>query len=242
MKFLKKSPKKWLTIGALFLLLLFGFLLLQKQMYPASNQAQILSEQAVHTKDYTFYTSKKEHSTSIILYPGALVDPASYSVLAQQIATAGYDVYVVSFPFNLAVLKGNIAEKILQTRPEETFVLAGHSLGGVMASRFAAKNKQQIAGLLFLASYPDEKGDLSKLDWPVLSITATNDGVLNQANYEQAKAYLPSQTRFVSIEGGNHAGFGLYGPQKGDSNATITPLDQQTQIAQTIVHWLETAF
>ena len=42
------------------------------------------------------------------------------------------------------------------------------------------------------------------------------------------------------IPGGNHAQFGDYGPQRGDGEAVITPDEQQTQTAQTILHWIQT--
>jgi len=34
----------------------------------------------------------------------------------------------------------------------------------------------------------------------------------------------------VALEGGNHAQFGWYGPQKGDSSATLSHTEQQAQI------------
>ena len=37
------------------------------------------------------------------------------------------------------------------------------------------------------------------------------------------------------IEGGNHAGFGSYGAQRGDGTATISAQEQQDQAAQAIV-------
>jgi hypothetical protein len=50
---------------------------------------------------------------------------------------------------------------------------------------------------------------------------------------------LPKDTQYVSIEGGNHAGFGNYGVQKGDNKATISNEQQQTEISQLIVAWLQ---
>ena len=44
------------------------------------------------------------------------------------------------------------------------------------------------------------------------------------------RALLPADTTYVAIEGGNHAGFGRYGPQAGDNEATITPEAQQAQV------------
>jgi hypothetical protein len=41
---------------------------------------------------------------------------------------------------------------------------------------------------------------------------------------------LPPTTTYVAIEGGNHAGFGWYGPQAGDNPATISVAVQSRQI------------
>ena len=43
-------------------------------------------------------------------------------------------------------------------------------------------------------------------------------------------ALLPADTRYVPIEGGNHAQMGWYGPQPGDGTATISREEQQQQV------------
>lgn len=43
----------------------------------------------------------------------------------------------------------------------------------------------------------------------------------------------------VEIEGGNHAQFGNYGPQKGDLPAAISAQDQQAQTVEAIANFLE---
>lgn len=120
-------------------------------------------------------------------------------------------------------------------------MIGGHSLGGVMASRYANKNHSDshLKGVFFMASYPDKKGTLKESAVPVLSITATKDKVLNQKAYEEAKQYLPERTEYVSINGGNHGGFGSYGEQKGDGESEISNADQQTVIVNTLENWLK---
>ena len=68
-----------------------------------------------------------------------------------------YDVYIVHFPLNLAVLAPNAAEQIIKDHPQQNFVLAGHSRWCDGCSRFVAENEQRIKGMIYLASYPDEK-------------------------------------------------------------------------------------
>ncbi|MGM0126407.1 hypothetical protein IGI37_003836 [Enterococcus sp. AZ194] len=238
----KRSLGKKIGMGLLVLLVVVVGsvgIYLKVATYQATDEALEVSQAARDEATYTVYSSGENQSVGLIFYPGALVVPESYSLWAAQVAEAGYDVYVVHFPLNLAVLSPNSAEKIIKKYPDKKFVLAGHSLGGVMASRYAAANPDSIAGMLFLASYPDEKGSLKNTNFPVLSMTATNDGVLNKDNYEQAKQYLPTTTEYLSIEGGNHAGFGSYGAQKGDKESTISNAQQQEKISQAISQWLK---
>ena len=43
------------------------------------------------------------------------------------------------------------------------------------------------------------------------------------------------------IEGGNHARFGDYGPQKGDGTAQITPEEQWEETADAVINWLHSS-
>lgn len=166
----------------------------------------------------------------VIYYPGGLVEPESYAGFGREVAELGYTVYIVKMTLNLAVLGKNNGLPLLEDSNVPVFV-GGHSLGGVMASGFAAENKDRVAGVFFLASYPDEKGLLASLNIPSISITGTNDGVMNQEAYEKNSVYFSSNHKEYSIEGGNHAQFGSYGFQKGDIEATIS---EQKQIEETV--------
>ena len=48
--------------------------------------------------------------------------------------------YLSLYPLDLAVIGGNKADKIKEDFPDSDYVIGGHSLGGVMASRYANKN------------------------------------------------------------------------------------------------------
>ena len=124
-------------------------------------------------------------------------------------------------------------------------------MGGVVAAMNASnilsdsssqsKNNnsdKNIEGLIFLASYPPESVDLSNSSLRVLSLTASNDQVLNRSAYDAAKNRLPANTLYKTIEGGNHSGFGLYGQQRGDGIASITAEQQQEQIVQDISEFI----
>ena len=74
----------------------------------------------------------------------------------------------------------------------------------------------------------------------VLSIYGSQDGVLNREKYEKEKKNLPSDVTEYVIEGGNHAGYGNYGKQKGDGEAEIPKKEQQQEVIdQVIVMWGE---
>ncbi|MDN6842839.1 MAG: alpha/beta hydrolase, partial [Staphylococcus equorum] len=223
----------------MFMLLGAGAIYVHQSTYTATEAAQQQSEQAIHKKDYDLYSDGQTTNVGVIFYPGAFVTAESYSKWASQVALAGYNVYVLHMPLNLAVFSKNAAQTIIEDHSEESFVLAGHSLGGVIASRFTAEHPKEVAGMIFLASYPDKKGNLENTDLSALSITASNDGVLNSEKYRKAKVYMPAEAEYREIEGGNHAGFGMYGAQKGDAAATISKKTQQAKISTYIIEWLD---
>ena len=49
---------------------------------------------------------------------------------------------------------------------------------------------------------------------------------------------LPEDTKFVSVEGGNHAQFAHYGPQSMDGEATISMEEQQKNLVETTASFL----
>ena len=107
--------------------------------------------------------------------------------------------------------------------------IGGHSLGGAMAANYAAAHS--LDGVILLASYPTKA-----VDEPMLILYGANDGVLNQKRVEAADSF--GTVKEIVIEGGNHAYFGDYGPQRGDGAAAITPKEQQQTAADAIEAWI----
>ena len=170
-------------------------------------------------------------STGLIIYPGGSVDPRSYAPAARAIAREGCLVVIVPMPLNLAVFASDAAADVIAAYPEVShWATGGHSLGGAMAARFAYSHPTQVQGLVLWAAYPDGSNDLSDRNLPVTSIYGTLDGLATMEKIAASHALLPPTTEWVAIEGGNHAQFGWYGPQRGDNPATITGEDQQQQI------------
>jgi hypothetical protein len=115
----------------------------------------------------------------------------------------------------------------------------GHSLGGVFGSNYAFEN-ENIDGIILLASYVIK--DFSTSSQSFLSITASEDLVLNQESYIDSLPLLPSMTTFVEIQGGNHGQFGDYGPQPKDGVATIDTTTQRAFVVNATTEWINTNF
>jgi hypothetical protein len=179
----------------------------------------------------TFQPTGSHPATGFIFYPGARVDPRAYAPAAHAIAEQGYLVVIVPMPLNLAVFSPGAAAEVIAAYPGiQTWAVGGHSLGGAMAANFVYTHPDSVQGLILWASYPASNNDLSQYHIRVASISATLDGLSTPEKIAASKLILPADTVWVVIDGGDHAGFGWYGPQSGDNPATITREEQQAQI------------
>lgn len=180
-------------------------------------------------------------STGLVLYPGARVDYRAYAPHAEAIAEAGFKVIILPMPLNFAFLGINKAEEVIAAFPEiRTWAVGGHSLGGAMAAEFIKTHPASVKGLVLWAAYPGENNDLSTTNLQVLSVYASNDEIANLEEIESSKLRLPDETVYLRIDGGNHAGFGWYGSQKGDGALEISKVNQQNQIVAATVTFLKT--
>ncbi len=174
-------------------------------------------------------------ATGLIVYTGARVVPEAYAPVVERIAAAGYPVFVPRLTLNFAIFDADAADAVIAENPDiDRWVIAGHSLGGVMAARYAAANPE-IEGLVLWGSYPEESLDLAGTDLIVSSIYASEDGLSTPAEVLAAEDNLPLDVAFVEIEGGNHAQFGNYGPQRGDGTPTIAPEAQWDEVADATI-------
>lgn len=172
------------------------------------------------------------NDTALIFYPGAKVEYTSYAPTLMEIAKNGIDCYLVEMPFNLAFLGQNSADDIISQGNYKHYFIAGHSLGGAMASSYINQTNK-TDGLILLASYPTDE-----IKKPVLSIYGSDDKVLNMDKYDESKELMSNLTEVV-IKNGNHAQFGDYGNQSGDGQAKITAQSQQKQTATEILDFIK---
>ena len=188
----------------------------------------------------TFEPTSTQPDTGFIIYPGGHVDYRAYAPLAHAIAAQGYLVVIAPMPLSLAVFNPDAAADVIRAYPEiQNWAVGGHSLGGSMAANFVYSEPGEAQGLVLWASYPGSNNDLSSTDMEAISIYGTLDGRSTPAAIAASKAFLPQDTIYIPIEGGNHAQFGWYGDQAGDNPATISRQEQQDQIIQATVNFLE---
>lgn len=174
--------------------------------------------------------------TGYIFYPGGRVLPEAYAPLARALADEGHLSVIFGMPLNLAVLKPNAASDVIAAYPSiQTWVIGGHSLGGVMAARYAYHHQDQVDGLALLAAYPEEHIDLSESELTVATIYGDRDGLLTVNEVERSLDQLPPDSQVVLIDGANHAQFGWYGEQAGDLPARISRSEQQAQVVAAIL-------
>lgn len=242
----KKSLKfKFFTGIFIFLILLVSsFFIYVSSYYKAGALAlsSLKSDDIVKVEqngNILFKPVSNDKNIGFIFYPGAKVEALSYAPFAKEIASNGYTVIIAKMDFNLAILSPNKADDIIvNNKSIRTWVIGGHSLGGVMASSYALKN-DKIKGLVLLASYPQQKTNLRNRKIEVLSLWGSNDKVADLNKVKGAKKILPGNSEFIEIKGGNHGGFGDYGHQKGDGNASITNKDQMSYASKYIINLLE---
>lgn len=178
------------------------------------------------------------YNKGIIFYPGGMVAPEAYAPLMHAVAEEGYLCVIVKMPLKLAVLDVNKADQVRKDYSNVAdWYLAGHSLGGAMASSYAYENASRIQGVILLAAYSTE--NLKQDNLEVLSIYGSMDCVLNMENYEEYRSNLPADMTELVIDGGNHGGFGNYGAQKGDGIAQISAEEQQAAVKEAVCELLK---
>ena len=109
-----------------------------------------------------------------------------------------------------------------------------------MAAQYTHTHGESIDGLAIWASYPPGNADLSGLTLPVVSIYGSRETTVTDDSVAERQHLLPTDTRYVRIEGGDHHQFGSYEIDPSDHRATIDRVSQQAQILQETLNLLET--
>ena len=229
---MKKSLKiALITIITLLVLLTGAFSIYVSDFYKADQVAieNIMNEDTTNVlDDFIILSPTIPSDTALIFYPGAKVEYTAYAPILDKLRQNGITCVLVEMPFNLAILNKNAADEVFEELPNiENWFIGGHSMGGAMASSYAADHKDKVKGLILLGAYI--YGDVS----PENALTVY--GTLN-SNLEKNIDYTEN---VVIIEGGNHAQFGNYGEQKGDPPATISREEQQNIAVTEILDFIQ---
>lgn len=220
-----------ISILSLIMICVGGFLIWANDYYHAEDMvvATIQGDNSIKVIDnLTIIYPSVPSDTCIIFYPGAKVEAIAYMPLLEKLKSEGYTCVLVTMPLNMAIFDVNAADKIFEKLPDiKHWYIAGHSMGGAMASDYASKHQDKVDGLILMGAYiygdyPPKKA---------LTIYGTfNSNLEKDINYTE---------NILKIEGGNHAQFGNYGKQKGDPDATISAEEQQTITVNAIVEFIE---
>ncbi|MDY0830316.1 alpha/beta hydrolase [Microbacterium sp. BG28] len=168
----------------------------------------------------------------LVLIPGAKVEPIAYAAVLSGLVHDGITIVITRPWYNLAFLDPRPLDAFTSLAPEvQTWMVGGHSLGGVRACQLAT----DADALVLFASYC--ANDLSATGLPVLSIGGSEDGLSTPAKIRDAAPLLPSDAQFVEIDGASHASFGAYGPQAGDGTPTIDEADMTERVTELVTEF-----
>lgn len=181
--------------------------------------------------DGTGAEGTRSEGTGLVFFPGAKVEPAAYAArLADLVAEDGITVVIAKPWLGLALLDRRDLETFTAAADDvETWMVGGHSLGGVRACQLAA----DADALVLLGSYC--ANDLSATDLPVLSISGSEDGLSTPQKIDDARDLLPDDAQMLEIPGASHASFGDYGPQDGDGTASIEDAEMTEQVTEAVL-------
>jgi len=155
---MKKWMKKALLIILLLIIIVTGaFFIYASYYYKADDVAiKILeNEDLVRVQeDFIVIPSTTSSDTALIFYPGAKVEFTSYLPILEKLSQNGITSVLIEMPLNFAILDSDAADEVFDELPEINYwYIGGHSMGGAMASSYAAENAEKIEGLVLLGAY-----------------------------------------------------------------------------------------
>lgn len=171
-----------------------------------------------------------DSTAGLVFIPGAKVRAEAYIAVLQDLAAEDGLTIVITRPWlNLAFFDLRGLDSFTSAAPDiDTWMVGGHSLGGVRACQLAT----DADALVLFASYC--ANDLSGIDLPVLSLSGGEDGLSTPQKIADARSLLPADAQLVEIPGAAHSSFGDYGAQSGDGTPRISEAEMRAEITDRI--------
>ncbi len=164
----------------------------------------------------------------LIFYPGGECDERGYAEVLKDIAAQGYLVVMVPMPLQLAIFGIESATEVMEAYPDiQSWAIAGHSLGGSMAARYAHHHPENLSGLIMWDAYAPD--DMTSSTLKIRMIHRANQAGDPPEDYTPHLPNLPEQTEFYPLKGGTHIAFGDFIPGRMYRDAPLGVLDAQQQ-------------
>ena len=186
--------KVWVTLGIAFTIVFTAWSLIAYRASPAAHEALVSDGLVTVTRgpgswSFTPAPGRLQPDARLLFFPGALVNPVAYAPLARAAANAGYVTTILQLPRrgafggadDPAVLQRALT-LLRQGNGSVRWVVAGHSRGAVVATKFAAASPAGLAGLVIIGSSHPRDVSLSGLTIPVTKIVGTRGGLATTHN------------------------------------------------------------
>ncbi len=163
---------------------------------------------------------------AVIFYPGCKVEYRAYIPFCYELAEEGFDVFIVPVKLNFALFDKAAGQKIMDKYSYASWILMGHSMGGIAISDFADQKGNEVKGLVLLGAHGT--ADLTDTNIITLVMYGSEDGVVQRKNVEKGRTLLAKEGNYHELEiyGANHAQWGNYGTQAMDKEAKISQAEQ----------------
>lgn len=215
-----------------------GALWWRQQLKRPTETALMTNRDSLRQKEGWYFPSLQEKLPMVIVIPEALVAGEAYSLWVSNLAKAGYPVFVLDSLLPSQAIKK--AEAILRRFPHRSYVLVGHGIGGELAATLANErlltNDARLKGTIYLGALPLYGENLQSMALPALVVTGSQDKKTSGRISVQEEQLYPTNTTFVSINGGDHLGFASV---CGHRPKALPAQLQQKQLTEILLQWLE---
>jgi Alpha/beta hydrolase family len=165
---------------------------------------------AFHVDDayWAWIPQKSAKNVGLIYYTHLFYDERAYSRIMQKMAEAKYPSFLLDIPWSMSFLTPFRGDLVLRDYPEiEYWVVAGHAVGGSMASLFAQRRRVKgVEGLALFGAQPFPLfNDQSLTDIKAISIWGNRDGITPRIKWEDGRKWLPQNAKFREVDGANHS-------------------------------------